>query len=403
MKRIKRLLGLLLSIAVFVGVPLAANAAESGKLIIWADDTRTPIFREIGEAYTEAVGVPVEVVEMAMDDIREQSIIAAPAGEGPDIIVGAHDWIGKLVLNGIIAELELPKDVLDQFDPVTLEGMSYGGKLYGVPYAREGVALLYNKSLVPEPPATWDELIQIARELTDPTVPQYGFIVEYPFPYNCFPILSALGGYVFGKTPEGGLNIYDIGLDTTGMILGAELIDWLIEEGLMPAEVPWETMTSLLSEGRVGMVITGPWSISIAKGGGIDVGVAPIPLIAGQHPRPFVGVPGVMVSAYSPNMAIVRDFLLNHFITKDIQLLMYNRDPRIPAYLPAYKEVADDPILRGFAESLKYGLPMANIPEMSAVWAVWADAMELIGNQKLEPSEALRQAAEQIRETLRRK
>lgn len=396
----RRFLVFSLCVAMLVGVFGTLKAAEEGKLIIWADDTRTPIFQQLGEAYTAATGIPVEVVEMPMEDIREQCITAAPVGAGPDIIVGAHDWIGKLVVNGTIANLELPEDVLAQFDPVTLDAMSFGGKLYGVPYAREGVALVYNKDLVPVPPATWDELIEMARELTDPTVPQYGFIVEYPFPYNCFGILSALGGYVFGKNPDGSLSLCDIGLDSTGMILGAELIDWLIEERLMPAEVPWETMTGLLSEGRVGMVITGPWGIPIAEGGGIDVGVAPIPLIGGQPPRPFVGVPGVMVSAYSPNKAIVEDFLLNHFVTKDTMLTMYSYDPRIPAYLPAFEEVADDPILRGFAESIENGLSLPNIPEMSVVWSIWADAMALIGKQELEPHEALRQAAEQIRETL---
>ncbi len=390
----------LIALTMVTGLFLAVSASEAGKLIIWADDTRTPIFREIGEAYTASTGILVEVVEMSMDDIREQCITAAPVGAGPDMIVGAHDWIGKLVVNGTIVNLELPEDVLAQFDPVTLDAMSFGGKLYGVPYAREGVALVYNKDLVPVPPTTWDELIKIARELTDPTVPQYGFIVEYPFPYNCFGILSALGGYVFGNNPDGSLNLCDIGLDSTGMILGADLIDWLIEEGLMPAEVPWETMTGLLSEGRVGMVITGPWGIPIAEGGGVDVGVAPIPLICGQPPRPFVGVPGVMVSAYSPNMAIVQDFLLNQFITKGTQLAMYQHDPRIPAYMPAYEEVKEDPILRGFAESIANGIPLPNVPEMSAVWSTWSDAMALIGNQQLEPPDALQQAAEKIRETL---
>jgi maltose-binding protein MalE len=394
----KKLLVVSLCLAMLVGI-FGMSQAQQAKLVIWADDTRTPIFRQIGAAYTEKTGVQVDVVEMPMEEIREQCIIAAPAGKGPDMIVGAHDWIGKLVLSGTIASLDLPKEVLAQFDPVTLDAMSFGGKLYGIPYAREGVALLYNKKLVPEPPATWDELLKIARTLTKPPL-QYGFLVEYPFPYNCFGILSALGGYVFGRNPDGSLNRCDIGLDNVGAVLGAELIDWLIEEGLMPAEVSWETMTGLLSGGRLGMVITGPWSIPIAKGGGVDIGVAPIPLIAGQPPRPFVGVPGVMVNAYSPNKVIIQDFLLNHFITKDTMLTLYRYDPRIPAYLPAYEEVKGDPILRAFAESIKNGIALPNIPEMSTVWWIWADAMALIGKQELEPWQALHEAAEKIRETL---
>jgi maltose-binding protein MalE len=396
--KMKKFLIVSLCLVMLVGI-FGMPKAQQAKLVIWADDTRTPIFREIGEVYTEATGIPVEVVEMRLDQIRDQAVIANPAGEGPDLMIAQHDWTGRLAAGGIIAELKLPENVLAQFDPVTLEAFSYGGKLYGIPYAREGVALLYNKDLVPSPPTTWDELIKIARELTDPTVPQYGFIVEY-HPYNFFPIIAALEGYIFGKTPEGGLNFCDIGLDNVGSVLGAELIDWLLEEGLLPYGIQWETMTGLLTEGRAGMVITGPWTIPIARAAGINVDVALIPPIAGQPARPFVSVPGVMVNAYSPNKAIIQDFLLNHFITKDTMLIMYQYDPRIPAYLPAYEEIAGELAYPAFAKSLANGVPMPNVPEMGTVWSFWVDAWELIGKQELEPWEALHQAAELLRETL---
>ena len=377
------------------------TATVDGQLIIWADDTRTPIFKELAREYTEMTGIIVTVYEMTMDAITEQVVTASPAGEGPDLIVGAHDWIGRLVRNGTIAAIDLPEALLMQFDPVTIEAMSFEGKLYGVPYSREGVALLYNKDLVPEPPKTWDELVALTREITNPAIGQYGFIVELPFPYNSFPVLSALGGggYIFGQSEEGTLLMDDIGLDSVGMILGATLIDWLIEEGLMPAEVPWETMTGLLSEGKAGMVITGPWSIPVAESGGVSVGVAPIPTICGQRPRPFVGVSGIMVNAYSPNKAIIQDFIENQYATKESMLKIFEMDPRPSAFIPAFEETKDDPIMNAFAESISFGMPLPNVPEMNVVWSVWNDAMTLICNQTLSPHEALKQAAQVLEDT----
>ena len=392
-----RKLGILMLAVSLMGV--LGLAAEPGKIIIWADDTRAPVFEEIGAAYTEATGIPVEVVEVGFNDIRGQFTSAAPTGEGPDIIIGAHDWVGELAANGLLQEIALPEDLAAKFDQVALEAFTYGA-LYGLPYAREGVALVYNKALVPEPPATYEDLLAIARALTDPTLPQYGFAVQNPDPYHEFPFLSALGGYIFGYDEEGKLNPCDVGLDSPGAIVGAELLDELFEEGLLAADLSWDTWTSLFAEGRIGMVITGPWAIGVAKNAGIDVGVAPLPTIAGHRPKPFVGVQGVMVSAFSPNLPLVEDFLFNYFATKDTMLAMYERDPRIPAFIPAYQEVASDPILKGFAESIAEGVPMPNIPEMSAVWGAWSDAMAAIGSQDLEPAEALHQAAENIRETL---
>lgn len=387
---------------VLVGLFLVAGlafAAEPGKILIWADDTRAPVLREIGEAYTKATGIPVEVVEIPFGSIRDQFTTAAPAGEGPDIIIGAHDWVGELAANGLLAEILLPPELAAKFDAASLEAFTYG-KLYGLPYAREGVGLLYNKKLVPELPATFEELIELARQLTDPTVPQYGFVVQNPDPYHEFPFLSALGGYIFGYDAEGKLNPCDVGLDSPGAIAGAEILDSLFEEGLIPAGLDWDTWTSLFVEGRIAMVITGPWFVGRAKEAGIDIGVGPIPPIQGQNPKPFVSVQGVMVSAFSPNLPVVFDFLFNYFATKETMLALYAKDPRIPAFLPAYEEVAEDPILRGFAESIANGVPMPNIPQMSAVWGAWSDAMSMIGNQQLEPAEALKQAADNIRATL---
>jgi maltose-binding protein MalE len=191
-----------------------------------------------------------------------------------------------------------------------------------------------------------------------------------------------------------------VGLDSPGAIAGAKILQDLFAEGLIPAGLDWDTWTSLFTEGRIAMVITGPWFVGRAKAAGIDIGVAPIPPIQGKNPKPFVGVQGVMVSAFSPNLPIVFDFLFNYFATKETMLALYQKDPRIPAFLPAYNEVASDPILKGFAESIANGVPMPNIPQMSAVWGAWYDAMALIGNLQLTPEEALKKAADNIRATL---
>jgi maltose/maltodextrin transport system substrate-binding protein len=384
---------------VLVVLGVAAFAATPGKILIWADDTRAPVFREIGKTYTEKTGIPVEVVEIPFGQIRDQFVTAAPTGEGPDIIIGAHDWVGELAASGLLAEILLPEELKAKFDAVSLEAFTYG-KLYGLPYAREGVGLLYNKKLVPQVPATFEELIELARKLTDPTVPQYGFVVQNPDPYHEFPFLSALGGYIFGYDKEGKLNPCDVGLDSPGAIAGAEILQSLFKEGLIPAGLDWDTWTSLFTEGRIAMVITGPWFVGRAKDAGIDIGVVPIPPIQGKTPKPFVGVQGVMVSAFSPNLPVVFDFLFNYFATKETMLALYQKDPRIPAFLPAYNEVASDPILKGFAESIANGVPMPNIPQMSAVWGAWSDAMSLIGNLQKTPAEALKQAADNIRATL---
>ena len=47
-----------------------------------------------------------------------------------------------------------------------LDAFTYtDGQLYGVPYASENLGFFYNTDLVPEPPTTWDEVLEIGRTL----------------------------------------------------------------------------------------------------------------------------------------------------------------------------------------------------------------------------------------------
>ncbi|MGQ9601691.1 MAG: sugar ABC transporter substrate-binding protein [Candidatus Bipolaricaulia bacterium] len=407
------LLGLVLLAGVFA-VP------QQAQLVIWADDTRAPVLRDVGAAYTAATGVTVEVVEIAFGDLRGQFITAAPTGQGPDILIGAHDWVGELAANGLIEPFDPALGgKANDFNPVGLEAFSYGGKLYGLPYGTENVALIYNKALVPNPPKTWCELLQIARGLTDPAAGRYGYIVQNPDPYHWFPMLSAAGGYIFGKNPDGSLNYCDIGLANDGAIYGATIFDKMIEEGLLPAGVNWDTMTGLFFGGNAGMVISGPWLLGGAKRAGINYGVAPIPDLCCCvctcvynlpcpvcppcfPPKPFAGVQGFMVSAFSGNKTIAFDFLLKYIVTKETMLALYRRDPRPPAYLPALNdpEVQGNPDIAAFGEQAKLATPMPNIPQMSSVWSAWSDAQALIANQQAEPEAALQEAVTKIKAAL---
>ena len=39
-------------------------------------------------------GIAVELVIKDFGSIRDEAITAIPTGEGPDLLVGAHDWTG---------------------------------------------------------------------------------------------------------------------------------------------------------------------------------------------------------------------------------------------------------------------------------------------------------------------
>ena len=105
----KRLVLALLCVMAFVGTMWTVSASEEGKLLLWCDDTRSAIMKDLAGKFTSKYNVPVEVQEINFGDIRDQLAVAGPAGKGPDILIGPHDWLGQLVVSGLVAPVDLGK------------------------------------------------------------------------------------------------------------------------------------------------------------------------------------------------------------------------------------------------------------------------------------------------------
>lgn len=396
----KRVLSMCVCLVMFLGLVTCVSASQEGKLLIWADETRATIVREIGSKFTAKYKIPVEVQELGFGDIRDQLGVAGPAGKGPDIIVGAHDWLGQLVANGLLEPIDLHGKEKD-FMKTAIDAFTWGKDLYGLPYAVESVGLFYNSKLVPTPPATWDDLVAICKKLTNKDKKQYGFLLPVPDPYHTFPIMSAAGGYVFGVNKDGTLNPLDVGLNNKGAVRGLGLLDKLIEDGLMPASTDYPTMMGLFKDGKVGMILTGPWAVEEIRAAKVPYGFTSIPLIDGKAPRPFVGVQGFMLSSFSKNKMLATAFLNEFVATHDTMMALFAKDPRPPAYLATAKAVESDPDVAAVLANAAVGTPMPAIPEMGSVWTAWSNAIELTFNQKLDPQAALDDAVKQILDTIK--
>ncbi|HEU4972908.1 MAG TPA: hypothetical protein VFT35_13385, partial [Gaiellaceae bacterium] len=77
---------------------------QSAKVVIWADADRVPAVTQVANAWARAKGVTVEVVQKQQGPIR-QEVSTVAVENAPDVIVGAHDWIGELSGNGSIVPL----------------------------------------------------------------------------------------------------------------------------------------------------------------------------------------------------------------------------------------------------------------------------------------------------------
>ena len=151
---------------------------------------------------------------------------AAATGNGPDIFIWAHDRLGEWAQSGLISPITPSAKAQGEIEDFAWEAVTYGGKLWGYPMAVESIGLLYNKALVPTPPASFDEVLALNAELAKSG--KRAILWDYNNTYFTWPLLSAKGGYVFEQT-DGGYNVKSTGVNNAGAKAGAKVLRELIE------------------------------------------------------------------------------------------------------------------------------------------------------------------------------
>lgn len=361
------------------GTDESEGAGGGAELVIWTDAEREAAITDAAKAFEEETGAKVTLVQKNFEDLRNDFIAQVPTGEGPDITVGAHDWLGALVAAGVVDTIDLG-DKTTEFEQVALDAMTYDGQLYALPYSLETIALVQNVDLVgAEAPATWDDMIAkgVAAGTERPFVINTGG--ETGDGYTMYGLQTSFGAPVFVQDSSGSYTT-EVGM---GGANGEAFANWLGANGkngtgYISTTIDYDINNELFASGKAPYTIQGPWAISSFEG--VNVAVNPIPSAGGQPAAPFVGVQGFYLSSKSKNALLAQEFLTNYLGTEDAQRALYEADPRIPAWKTLAEEVSSDPITAGFVASAKNGVPMPSIPEMGSVWDLWNAAQAQIIN-----------------------
>jgi len=349
------------------------DAPEGGTLTVWVDAERVDALKGAAEAYTEKTGVEVELVGKDNADIKDDFIQQVPTGKGPDITMGAHDWLGELSTNGVVAPIELGDSAADYL-PVAIDASTYEGTTYMLPYAVENIAVLRNADLIPEAATSFDDMIAKgqAAGLAHPFVVEQGAEGN---PYHLYPFQTAFGAPVFG-TNDQGYDSTDLQLGNEG---GQQFAAWLSSQGKngtgnFNTDIDGDIAKQAFLDGTAAFWLTGPWNVGAAIDGGINVAIDTVPSPTGEAAAPFAGVKGFFISSESKNKVAANDFLVNYLGTEDVQLELFKAGNILPALSAAAETASSDPIIEGFAAVGAEAVPMPAIPAMGSVWQYWGIA-----------------------------
>lgn len=374
--------------AVLLATAAPAYAFEDGKITIWTGANRDKEALEQAVAsFTDDLGVEV-VVEIVDPDLPQKFQQAAATGDGPDIVMWAHDRFGEWAGGGLIAPVDPSDDWAAGILPSAMGALQFDGKTWGYPLSVEAVTLIYNKDLVATPPASFEEIASADIE-------GQKILWDYNNTYFTMPILMAGGGYAFQKVD----GVYDgttTGVNTDGAIAGAEVLKSLFDDGVMPQGVDYGVMDGAMNNGEVAMVLNGPWSWAGFEASGLNFGVAPIPTVNGNVSPPFLGVQALGINAASPNADLAVELIENYLAT-DEGLATWNAQNGLGALADTSAAVAqNNQLVIDMLAVAANGIPMPSNPEMGAFWAAMGPALTNITTGAASPADALNDAATRI-------
>ena len=138
----RTLVALVVASLAAIALTATASGADATTIRIWTDKDRLAAVTKVANAWAASKGATIEVVQKDFGQIRD-NLKTVQAETAPDVIVGAHDWIGELSANGSIVPLFPSTATKKQFPAYALDAFSYGTaikKLYGAPVALENIA-----------------------------------------------------------------------------------------------------------------------------------------------------------------------------------------------------------------------------------------------------------------------
>lgn len=392
-----RMARLMLILSVLTLGPIKLFAWTNGELQIWMDSDRGSAVQAIGQKFEADLGIKVTVE--SPQNITDNFPIAAQANKGPDIVIWAHDKIGEWADGGLIAPVEVSSDFSKQFFPKAWQAVFHQKQSWGFPIALETVTLIYNKALLDGPPPTdLSQLAAVSQRIGKNHPGVIPILWDPRSAYYTWGILASGGGYVFGKN-GGDYNLNNVGIATPGAVAALSKIVGLIQSGVLPKSCSYSETEDFMGQGKLAMMISGPWAWSNLIQKGIDFGVAHIPGINGKVGRPFVGVSVAYLNRSSPNGDLAKEFLERYLLTDEGLTAMDKAKPiGVPALISVFEKIAqNNPRLRELKASVEYGQIMPNVPQMGRFFSSLGAALQLAADGRLSARKALQQAEVNMR------
>lgn len=223
--------------------------------------------RQLARDFQVATGAAVRVTIVPYDQIRSKAIVDVLSGAAKyDVFDYWYTTVGELAHQGVLsdltdliassADIDAADFIRSIYDPYTL----VDGKRYGLPFDGDSHVLFYNRDLLSRsgfggPPGTWEQYVQMARQITIDHGNGASGIYGAVLPAQAAPIIigSAFANRLAGF---GGRFLDDAGkpaLDSRAVAAAASMHE-LAAFTPSPAKIAFEAAVAMFLEGRAALM-----------------------------------------------------------------------------------------------------------------------------------------------------
>ncbi len=213
-------------------------------------DALMQIIQSFQESYPN---ITFDLTYIPQSDLRERYTQVAYNGAGPDLLLGSSDWRSALSSQELAEDLTpyISASFREIFNPVAMQTGQYKGLQACLPYDLRGVLLYRNKSLVPESPKSFEQLVTLAQ-----TVSGVGTLGVYFEGGSYFSLgnLAGLGGQLLDRdaNPLFDRDQYRVALSWMN------LLKVMKQTGAL--ELNGDKDLQLFKDGKSGFLIEGSWN-----------------------------------------------------------------------------------------------------------------------------------------------
>lgn len=242
------------------GSTVAKDTGDKKNVVIWyywENESHQQLLDGILQKYNGSQdNITVEAKYVPFADFKKQLSIGATASELPDIVIIDNPDHAAYAAMGIFADITDKIDVSEYYEG-PISSCTVDGKLYGVPFGSNCLALFYNEDMLKaagcEVPTTWDELAEVAKKTTTDKVSGFAFsaLQNEEGTFNFLPWMWSAGTTSYEINNEAGIK-------------ALTFIGDLVKNGSMIKEaINWtqgDTMNQFIS-GNLAMMINGTWQV----------------------------------------------------------------------------------------------------------------------------------------------